>query len=115
MNTSDEQVVDGPGPTITLNQPVIHDETVPSSMGESKTEEVKDKLTGKKKFSPKEKRVAVFGGIGTLNLLALGAVGFWGYRRYKLGENGWKILGIAAGAWVGLSAVEWLSVRYVSS
>lgn len=74
---------------------------------------VKDKLTGKKKFTAKDQQVAVYGGVGTLNLLALGGVAFWGWRRYTGGENGWKVLGMAAGIWVGISSLEWLSVRYI--
>jgi hypothetical protein len=73
---------------------------------------VKDKLTGKKKFSAKDQEVAVYGGVGTLNLLALGVIGFWGWKRYTTGgESGWKVLGMAAGIWVGVSSLEWLSVR----
>ena len=109
MNTSDEPLTDEPGPSITVNQPIVTDESAPSR---SKKDEVKDRLTGKKKLTPKEKKYAVFGGVGTLNCLALGVIGYWGYKRYTAGgENGWKILGIAVGAWAGLSAIEFLTVR----
>ena len=76
---------------------------------------MKEKLKGHRKFSKKDKEVAVYGGIGTVNLLCLGAIGYWSWRRYSAGtENGWKILGIAAGAWAGITAFEWLSMRYVA-
>ena len=84
-----------------------------TSSAEDSNGGLKDKLSGKKKFSKKEKEAAVYGGVGTLNLLALGVVGYWGWRKYKGGENGWKILGIAAGVWAGISAIEWASIRYV--
>jgi hypothetical protein len=73
-------------------------------------------LKGRKKLSKKDKEVAaVYGGIGTVNLLCLGAIGYFSWRRYSTGtENGWKILGIAAGTWVGITAFEWLSMRYGS-
>jgi len=87
------------------------DET--SSAEDTSNGGITEKLKGKKKFSKKDKEVAVYGGVGTLNLLALGAIGYWGWRRYKGGENGWKILGIAAGVWVGISTIEWATVRYV--
>jgi hypothetical protein len=73
----------------------------------------KDKSKGRKKFSKKDKEIVVFGGLGGVNVLALGVVSYWGYKRYTGGENVWKIIGIAAGAWVGLSALEFLSVRCV--
>jgi hypothetical protein len=108
-------VIEESGPSITLNQPVVHDETSAAPTTHSKKEEVKDKLTGKKKFSPKEKKYAAIGGIGTLNFIVLGVVGYLGYRRYSKGENGWRILGIAVGAWAGFSAIEFLGVRYCHS
>lgn len=74
---------------------------------------LKDKLKGRKKFSKKDKEIVVFGGLGGVNVLALGVVSYLGYKRYTRGENAWKVIGIAAGAWVGLSALEFLSVRYV--
>ena len=55
----------------------------------------------------------MFGGLGGVNVLALGVVSYWGYKKYAAGENVWKVIGIAAGAWVGLSALEFLGVRYV--
>ena len=113
LDTSDQQVISEPGPSIT-DAPRITDETKDTTSDEGvngEVKKVKDKLTGKKKFSAKDKEVAVYGGVGTLNLLALGAIGFWSWKRYSGGENGWKVLGIAAGLWVGVSSLEWLSVR----
>ena len=72
-------------------------------------------MKGPRKFSKKDKEVAVYGGIGTVNLLCLGAIGYWSWKRYSAGtENGWKILGIAAGVWAGITCFEWLSMRYSS-
>ena len=42
----------------------------------------------------------------------MGAVGYWGWRRYGGGENGWKVIGIVAGVWVGISALEFAGLRY---
>jgi hypothetical protein len=113
LNTNDsDQVIQEPGPSITVN-PVIHDETHDEESEENGG--LKEKLKGHRKFSKKDKEVAVYGGIGTVNLLCLGGIGYWSWRRYSAGtENGWKILGIAAGAWAGITAFEWLSMRYVA-
>jgi hypothetical protein len=113
LNTNDsDQVIPEPGPSISVN-PVIHDETHDEESEENGG--LKEKLKGHRKFSKKDKEVAVYGGIGTVNLLCLGAIGYWSRRRYSAGtENGWKILGIAAGAWAGITAFEWLSMRYVA-
>ena len=101
-----------PGPSVTLNAPAVREET--SEAEDSADGSLKEKLKVHKRFSAKDQQVAVYSGVGTLNLLALGAIGYWSYKRYTGGENGWKILGIAASAWVGLAAFEWLSIRYVS-
>src|SRR5271170_454402 len=113
LNTNDsDQVIHEPGPTISVN-PVIHDETHDEESEENGG--LKEKLKGHRKFSKKDKEVAVYGGIGTVNLLCLGGIGYWSWRRYSAGtENGWKILGIAAGAWAGITAFEWLSMRCVA-
>jgi hypothetical protein len=122
LNTNEEeQVISEGGPSISMD-PITVDETTSSqaeSGGESVKEKakekangIKDKLTGKKKFSEKDKRVALFGGVGTLNILAMVGVGVWGYKRYNAGESGWRTAGIALGAWAGVSAIEWLGVRY---
>ena len=75
---------------------------------------MKEKLKGRRKLSKKDKEVVVYSGIGTVNLLCLGAIGYWSWKRYSTGtENGWKIIGIAAGVWAGITAFEWLSMRYV--
>lgn len=74
---------------------------------------LKDKLKRRKSLSASDECVLVYTGIGSLNLLAFSALAYWGWRKYtRDGENGWKILGFAAGAWVGLSAFEWLGMRY---
>ena len=45
-------------------------------------------------------------------MLAVGLIGYFGYKRYAAGENGWKVLGIAVGTFAGISAVQYLGVRY---
>jgi hypothetical protein len=116
LDTSDQQVVGDSGPSVS-EAPHITDETKedtrPDEGVNGEIKDVKKKLTGKKKLSAKDKEVAMYSGVGTLNVLALAGIGFWGWRRYTGGENGWKVLGIAAGVWVGFSSLEWLSVRYV--
>lgn len=106
ISASDQPVFQEPGPSISVNPPAVYDDY----------SEGKDAANGsvkhRERFSPKEEQLVVFSGVGTLNLLALGAIGYWSYKRYTGGENVWKILGFAAGAWVGLTAFEWLSVRY---
>jgi hypothetical protein len=74
---------------------------------------LKEKIKGHKKLSKKDEKVVVYSGVGTLNLLALGGIGYWGWRRYTGGENGWKVIGYAAGLWCGVATLEWLSVRYI--
>ena len=114
LNTNDsDQVIHEPDPSISVN-PVIHDKTHDETHGEEEENGgLKEKLRGHRKFTKKDKEVAVYSGIGTVNLLCLGAIGYWSWRRYSTGtENGWKILGIAAGAWAGITAFEWLSMRY---
>jgi hypothetical protein len=118
INTTDEQVIAEPGPSITIDRPTIHYETHDDDDDdeadpESTANGIKEKLKGHKKFSAKDKEVAVYGSFGTLNLLALGAVGYWSWKRYTGGETAWKVVGIAAGAYVGFVGLEWLSVRYV--
>lgn len=116
LDTSDEQVISDSGPSITVNQPIV-DETqeVEDTKDdvESAANGIKKKLSGHKKFSAKDKEVAVYGSFGTLNLLALGAVGYWSWKRYTGGETAWKVIGIAAGAYAGFAACEWIGVRYV--
>jgi hypothetical protein len=112
LDTSSDQVIPASGPSIGLNAPVIHDETGEILGTEGTSEESSSGILKGKKFSKKDKEVVVYSGIGTLNLLALGGIGYWGWRRYSGGENVWKVIGIAAGAWAGLTAFEWLSVRY---
>jgi len=92
--------------TITVNAPVIQDET------DDANDSPKEKLKRHKKLTHKEEQLAVFGGIGFLNACALAGLGIWGWKRYTRGDNGWKIIGIAAGIWVGITAVEWFGVRY---
>jgi hypothetical protein len=74
---------------------------------------LKEKIKGHKKLSKKDEKVVVYSGVGTLNLLALGGIGYWGWRRYTGGENGWKVIGYAAGIWCGVASLEWLGVRYI--
>jgi hypothetical protein len=104
LNTSDGPVVPEPGPSITVN-PIVFDE---SDAADS------NGLRGKRtrRLSEREKQVAVFGGVGSVNVLAVGLIGYFGYKRYAAGENGWRILGIAVGTFAGISAVQYLGVRY---
>jgi hypothetical protein len=101
LDTSGDTITSEPQ-TITVH-PVIHDET----------EGPKEKRRHKK-LSPKEEQLAVFGGIGFLNVIALAGLGFWSWKRLSRGDNGWKVVGIAAGLWVGINAVEWFGVRYLT-
>lgn len=121
-NTQD-QVIREPGPSITVNEPIIHDETGDSDEEEEEaaaaaaangSSSFKEKLKkSSKKLSKKDKEIIKTGGIGVVNVIAMGAIGYWGWRKYGGGENGWKVVGILAGAWVGISALEFIGIRYV--
>ena len=116
LDTSDQQVVGESGPSFSEAPHITYEtknETRSDEGVNGEIKNVKEKLTGKKKLSAKDKEVAMYSGVGTLNVLALAGIGFWGWKRYTGGENGWKVLGIVAGVWVGFSSLEWLSVRYV--
>ena len=75
---------------------------------------LKDKVRHKK-LSKREKEYVVFSGVGSLNLLAVGIIGYIGWKRYRAGENGWKVIGIAVATFTGISAVQYLGVRYRTS
>jgi hypothetical protein len=110
LDTSDVPVIQEPGPTITVN-PVLRDETGgPADEGNR----LEDTMKCHRNLSEREKQVVVFGGVGSVNALAVGLIGYFGWKRYHAGENGWKILGIAIGTFAGLTAVQYLGVRYRS-
>jgi hypothetical protein len=108
---SEDQVVHEPGPSITVNGPSIRDETVDAEEANG-SPSFKEKVKSPKKLSQNEKEVIKYSGVGTINLLAMGIVGYWGWKKYNSGENGWKVLGIVAGCWVGISALEFAGMRY---
>jgi len=113
LNTNDEeQVIHEPGPSITLNAPIVHDETGDADEEKSANgyTSFKDKMKKKsKKFSKDDVQVIGFGSLGLVNVLAMAGVGYWGYKKYG---GGLKIVGIIVGACVGISALEIAGLRY---
>ena len=105
LNISDAPVVQEPGPSISVNSVVIDEPAADEGTG------IKDKVRHKK-LSKREKEFVVFGGVGSVNLLAVGIIGYFGWKRYRAGENGWKVIGIAVATFTGISAVQYLGVRY---
>jgi hypothetical protein len=116
LNTNDEeQVIHEPGPTITVNAPVVHDEASDVDEGESAngSTSFKDKMKKKsKKLSENDVQVIRFGSLGLVNVLAMAGIGYWGYKKYSSGGNDLKIVGIIVGACVGISALEIAGLRY---
>jgi len=105
LNISDAPVVQEPGPSISVNPVVIDEPAADEGNG------LKDKVRHKH-LSKRDKEFVVFGGVGSVNLLAMGIIGYFGWKRYRAGENGWKVIGIAVATFTGISAVQYLGVRY---
>lgn len=109
---TDDQVSPETGPSISvgpIDKTGVEDDQV------NGISSLKEGLKGHDKWSNKDEQMVVYGGVGGLNLLALGAISYWAHRRFAGGENIWKVIGIAAGAWAGISALECISMRYMPS
>jgi hypothetical protein len=100
ITPSSDPVEDLPGPSdIREEEPTVHDER------DSSAAEKPAQLTDQ------EREFAAVS-VGVIKLLSLGALGYWTYRRYLGGVNGWRTMGIAVGIWAGIAGAGWLGVRY---